>query len=272
MLAATLLAVTALGFGADPLAPVLVHDADETVLEEGVEAFAFPVPGKPRGSTGPVAYRRVAAAPGGGTWRQYWLFYADNPQDRGIVRTGRHQGDWELVQYRVDPRGRPVEAVYAQHSGAERCPWREVERRGGHPVAYLANGSHASYFRAGLRDRTWPDPNDEADGRGRVAEPRVQPVSATRPRWMAWPGRWGRSRASWVPWESDSPRGPAHQPDRWKDPDAFARTARRCEAARCVRAGECDGREAALTGGGALVAGLLLGAGVLVRRRREQAG
>ena len=271
MLAATLLAVTALGFGADPLAPVLVHDADETVLEQSVEAFASPVPGKPGGGAGPVAYRRLAAAPGGGAWRQCWLFYADNPQARGIVRTGRHEGDWELVQYRVDLRGRPVEAVYAQHSGAERCPWAAVERRGGHPLVFVANGSHASYFRAGLRDRSWPDPNDEADGRGPVVRPQVQPVSATEPRWMAWPGRWGASRAGWVPWESDSPRGPAHQPGRWDDPEAFARTARRCEAARCDSAGECDARETALTGG-ALVVGLLLGAGVLVRRRREQAG
>ncbi len=62
---------------------------------------------------------------------------------------------------------RLVEAVYAQHSGAERCGGSAVERRDGRPVVYAAHGSHASYLHAGTRDRLWPDPNDEADGRGR---------------------------------------------------------------------------------------------------------
>ena len=43
-----------------------------------------------------------------------------------------------------------------------------VSTRAGHPVVFPAHGSRASYFRAGTRDRMWPDPNDEADGRGRV--------------------------------------------------------------------------------------------------------
>ena len=49
-----------------------------------------------------------------------------------------------MVQIRLDAAGEPVEAVVAQHSGAERCPWREVQKRGGRPVIYLANGSHAA--------------------------------------------------------------------------------------------------------------------------------
>ncbi|MFL5904085.1 MAG: Vps62-related protein, partial [Solirubrobacteraceae bacterium] len=80
-----------------------------------------------------------------GPWLQYWLFYAQNAQDRGIVHTGRHAGDWEMVQLRL-AHGAPVEAVYAQHSGAERCGWDDVRHEGGHPVVYVANGSHASYF------------------------------------------------------------------------------------------------------------------------------
>ena len=45
-----------------------------------------------------VAYGRIARGSDGRRWLQYWLYYTDNPQDRGIVRTGRHEGDWELVQ------------------------------------------------------------------------------------------------------------------------------------------------------------------------------
>jgi len=79
-----------------------------------------------------------------GAWLQYWLFYAGQDQDRGIVRTGRHAADWEMVQIRVDARARPVQVVYAQHAGAERCSWATVRPRGERPVVYAAHGSHAS--------------------------------------------------------------------------------------------------------------------------------
>ena len=111
------------------------------------------------------------AAPAGGRWLQYWRWHESNRQDRGALRTGRHAGDWELVQVRVDRGEQPVEAVYAQHSGGERCGWPEVRTRGDAPVAYLANGSHAAYFRPGVRDRTFPDPNDEARGHGQRDPP-----------------------------------------------------------------------------------------------------
>ena len=101
--------------------------------------------------------------------------------------------------------------MYAQHSGAERCG-RRVERRGGRPVVYVANGSHAAYFHAGTRDRMWPDPNDEADGRGDVQRPRVVRISEDSPAWMRDRAPWGGARASWVPFEQSSPRGPAFQP------------------------------------------------------------
>jgi Vacuolar protein sorting-associated protein 62 len=224
-----LLAIVAL------LGPVVVHDSRE---------------GSPLGSVGPrpgtfaalpTVYERTV-----GDWRQWWLAYARNDQDRGILRTGRHAGDWELVQVRLDDAGRPVEAVYSQHSGAERCPWSAVEQRGGRPVIYVANGSHAAYFRPGVRDRTWPDPNDEADGRGSVVVPRTEPLGA----WRSFPGFWPAhrgSRAGWIPGEMDSPRGPAFQPQgRWSDPDAWARAARPCTFDGCDEVGECDGRETAI--------------------------
>ena len=115
-------------------------------------------------------------------------------------------------------------------------------------MIYLANGSHAAYFRPGVRDRTWPDPNDEADGRGETVVPPVEPLGD----WADWPGRWGGARASWIPGEMDSPRGPALQPQgRWSDPDAWARAARPCTFDRCDEAGECDGREVAAAARGA---------------------
>jgi len=239
------------------LGPVVVHDSRET----SPLASVGPRPGTV--AAAPVAYERVS-----GRWRQWWLFFPRNDQDRGIVRTGRHAGDWEMVQVRTDAAGQPVEAVYAQHSGAERCPWSAVRTRGGSPVVYLARDSHAAYFRPGVRDRMWPDPNDEADGRGLAVRPRVEPISAERPAWMRWPGRWGGARAGWVPGEMDSPRGPAFQPQgRWSDPDGWARRARPCTFGRCDELGACDGRESAIAVAAPAFALLALFA---ARRRRQR--
>ena len=134
-------------------------------------------------------------------------------------------------------------------------------------MAFLANGSHAAYFRPGVRDRTFPDPNDEAEGRGRIQRPRLVLVNERTPEWMRFSGRWGASRARW-PGESSSPRGPAFQGESWDDPSAFAASAGGCMAGRCDERGECDGRELALAGGaGAAVLGVLGLIGVWWRRR-----
>lgn len=248
-------------------APVVVHDSRESSPLTSVAAAPAAVPGLDRDRR-PAVYGRATPAAGGGTWLQYWMFFAANDQDRGIVRSGRHAGDWEMVQIRLDARGRPDQAVYAQHSGAERCSWGAVRRRGERPLVYLANDSHAAYLRPGTRDRTFPDPNDEANGRGLTVAPRLVTISESAPRWMRWPGRWGGARASWWnPYEQGSPVGPAFQEQgRWSDPDAWARDARGCRS-DCDEVGECDWRENALAGGGLLAAA---GLGVLGLRRRAR--
>jgi hypothetical protein len=177
----------------------------------------------------PFVYGRAARDGRGRRWLQYWLFFTANTQDRGVVETGRHRGDWELFQVRLGPDRRPVEATFAQHSWAEGCGWSEIERAGPAPVVYVANGSHALYPRAGRADRPFPDPNDEADGRGRRVRPLVETIGAGSPRWMAWPGRWGEDDGGWVPGAEPSPRGPAFQSERWDDPGRFhAAEARAC--------------------------------------------
>lgn len=249
--------------------PVLVHDSRERYPLASVAAADVSAPALGRDRR-PTVYGRAVAASARATWLQYWLFYAEQDQDRGILRSGRHAGDWEVVQYQLDSRGHPVEAVYSQHSGAERCSWQTVRRREGRPLVYVARGSHASYLRPGTRDRMWPDPNDEANGRGRLVKPRLVRIDQRPPRWLGWPGRWGGARARWwVPPEQDSPRGPAFQGQgRWSDPQSWARAARNCQA-RCDRVGECDRPEGLLAGGAAIaaVAGIAF---VGLRRRRRQ--
>jgi hypothetical protein len=239
-------------------APILVHDSHERFRATSVRGSG--VPGTAGEAPGPVVYGRSA-----GPWRQYWLYFAANPQDRGILRSGRHAGDWEVVQYRIDGR----EAVYAQHSGGERCA--SFELRDGHPVVYLAEGSHAAYFHAGARDRLWPDPNDHADGRGVVERPRVVEIGGSSPGWMRFAGRWGTARAGWFPPEQSSPRGPAFQPQgRWSDPAGWAAAAHPCTGRRCVEIGACDGRETALSA--ILIAAPLLLVVLWWRRRNTDEG
>jgi hypothetical protein len=263
-LAAVSLALVALSAApsarADPLAdhaPVIVQDSDErsplaSVAREETAARE------------PRIYGRAA-----GPWLQYWLFYAQNAQDRGVLRTGRHAGDWEMVQVRLDG-GRPVEAVYAQHSGAERCGWSDVQVDAGHPVVFVANGSHASYFVPGVRDRFWPDPNDEADGQGTLVRAPLVWITARSPEWIRFPGPWGGARAGWVPGEESSPPGPAFQPQgRWSDPSGWARAARACTRGRCARVGACDGREAGVWGG-FVVGGAVVGGAWFWRLRRRR--
>jgi len=176
---------------------------------------------------GDVAYGHAVRDRPGRVWLQYWLFSTDNLQDRGIVRTGRHEGDWELVQVGLDATRRPATLTLAQHSWAEGCAWG---RRGPRPVVFVANGSHASYATPAAHQRPWPDPDDEARGDGRRVLPRVAPIGDREPEWVTWPGRWGGSKAAWWnPVENGSPRGPAFQSaGQWRDPAGFHAGARAC--------------------------------------------
>ncbi|HEV2062136.1 MAG TPA: hypothetical protein VGR12_04720, partial [Solirubrobacteraceae bacterium] len=85
-------------------APLVRYDSDERDRATSVEALTARVEGdaislRPRRRPLPdVTYGRRVLGSDGRTWLQYWFLYATNTQDRGIVRTGRHEGDWEMVQ------------------------------------------------------------------------------------------------------------------------------------------------------------------------------
>ena len=74
---------------------------------------------------------------------QYWLFYAYN---NGPLND--HQGDIEVVQVFLDGSGTPKTALYSQHFAGENAGWGDVEKLDNtHPIVYVAQGSHANYFR-----------------------------------------------------------------------------------------------------------------------------
>jgi len=160
-------------------------------------------------------YGRAAHGGDGRLWLQYWHFYYDNPKTYGTI--GRHEGDWEMVQLRLNDAGNVDLAAYSQHGddSAESCPPAEVQFDGARPRVYVAHESHASYFvpTASFEDR--------ANGEGlELYNPIFEEISESGSGWLNWPGQWGGS--------ANSPQGPQFQDPKWSDPSAWEANASNC--------------------------------------------
>jgi hypothetical protein len=169
----------------------------------------------------------------GRLWLQYWCFYYYNDfQLAGpLVSGGKHEGDWEMVQIRLDGNEQPVEAVYAQHRGAETHPWSYVTKApssAATPLVYVARGSHAAYFRPGTHwTGVW---FDNADGKGPQIDPALVVLGDDQPAWVVWPGFWGDTKASGSPVDATSPVGPGRH-GQWRNPAVLVETAARAAGA-----------------------------------------
>jgi hypothetical protein len=161
-------------------------------------------------------------------WLQYWFFYFLNDYQLawGI---DVHEGDWEMVQLRLDERqSEPEIAVYAQHTFCEVRTWDKVRRLAeekegdgieaeagdrDRPLVYAGRGSHASFFEPGYHPT---DFYDVTDGKRRSKhEARLEIVDEKPSGWMAWPGHWGGSRTGYA-----GPTAPcAH--DQWDNPESL---------------------------------------------------
>jgi hypothetical protein len=177
------------------------------------------------------AYGRDVMGSDGRRWLQYWLWYYSNPGVSGGWGFGMHEGDWELVQYRMKEDGsEPDLAVYAAHKEKISCTWPNVQKdvATGAPIAYVAVNSHASYFEAGTHRLVPPAPAiDRVEGDGEAVRPTV--VRLTNQRWLFWPGSWGgthpRPGFGGVGADQSSPKGPMFQNPKWSDPSGWAGTA-----------------------------------------------
>ncbi len=122
---------------------------------------------------------------------QYWFFYAYND-----AAMNQHEGDWEGVTILFSGTT-PVYAAYSQHDSGQRAAWADVEVEGTHPVVYVAEGSHANYFRS--YQGKLGAANDDVGGEGLALQPTDYSIVAlgepgNHPPdqgWLDFGGRWG---------------------------------------------------------------------------------
>jgi hypothetical protein len=166
-----------------------------------------------------VCHGRSAKDAGGARWLQYWFFYYYNHFELvWPLSAGNHEGDWEMIQIRLDANEQPDLAVYSQHKSGEARPWAEVQTSGDQPYVYVARGSHANYYETGSHwTGTWWDQNDR---HGPQLVPRLVTWIFDDPAWSLWPGFWGDTKAQDAI-DSTSPTAPCRHAQ-WGDPSKLA--------------------------------------------------
>lgn len=149
---------------------------------------------------------------------QYWLFYIYN---NGPLND--HQGDIEVVQVFLDNAGNPRQLLLSQHGAGQNAVWSDVEKVDDHPVVYVAQGSHANYFRAyqgkiGLE-------SDVVGNDGKTIMPaELKLVMLENQGWLNFPGRWGYwGTEEEVALGRAGPYGPVFNQDgvRWAQPEVY---------------------------------------------------
>lgn len=169
----------------------------------------------------PVTYGRIVMDPDhpGKLVVQYWFFYVFNDWN------DRHEGDWEMIQLVFDAEdptaaldAEPVQVMFAQHEGGELSDWNggPLQRRDDtHPVVFVGEGSHASYFSS----ERWFGKSAQSgfgcdDTRPTLDEvsPQVVRLRGDEP-WLAFTGRWGEEQPSF----NNGPTGPSTK-TQWASP------------------------------------------------------
>lgn len=173
---------------------------------------------------------------------QYWYAYFYNDF------WNTHEMDWETIMIifkLTDGIPRPTVCAYSAHMGGHWLPWPQVEKAQGggtHPVAYVANGSHANYFYGPAMYPTAPPlaamaadlvkknrrlvdytTSLEEDTK-HLVEAKLIPPQADGDwvgdwRWLNQHGKWGSS-GKWYDLEfgDSGPHGPPQAGDRWDFP------------------------------------------------------
>jgi len=151
------------------------------------EGFFLNLPNTLRGGQGtgvPVYYEYSPR-----NYVTYWFFYAFNDAPRP-TNMFDHEGDWERISVRLDAHDHAVTVAYFEHDGYCTRPWREAGKHNGHPLAYSARGTHATYPWAG----TFPIAHrlaTDTTGRG-AGWPTYRHLANARTQgWFGYGGAWG---------------------------------------------------------------------------------
>jgi len=165
-------------------------------------------------STSYYAYVHITRS-GSSAVIQYWLFYAFN---NGPMN--EHQGDIEVIQVFIDSSGNPQSILASQHGAGQNVFWDDVEKSDTHPVIYVAQGSHANYFRSYQGKMGVENDVVGSDGKTITAD-QLNLVQLNSQSWLNFKGRWGY-------WGTDEevalgragPLGPKYNQDgvRWAQP------------------------------------------------------
>ena len=175
-------------------------------------------------SLGYYAYVHVVRR-GSSTVIQYWLFYIFN---NGPMN--EHQGDIEVIQVFLDASGNPQRVLASQHGAGQNAAWGDVEKDDTHPVIYVAQGSHANYFRSYQGKIGIENDIVGSDGKTIMAnqlnlvllgEKGNHPAGQS---WLDYAGRWGYwGTEQEVALGRAGPVGPVFNQEgiRWAQPDAY---------------------------------------------------
>ncbi len=180
----------------------------------------------------PAVYARVVRG-ANTTVIQYWFHYyysswgytkgCDWPGAAPCLIGNNHEGDWEMIQV-VLKDNLPEYAVYAQHVGGSKRPWKYTEKQGDRPIVYVGWGSHASFF----KDAYYFQLGFASETTGRISTAPLQIKllpSDSDPPWLQFKGQWGADEGIPGTNYDDSPSGPRwdnpnddNGRDNWRDP------------------------------------------------------
>jgi hypothetical protein len=173
---------------------------------------------------GSVIYYRRTSHEGRWYW-DYWWFLRFNDYSGRINRClaicGDHEGDWEGMTVITTASERPeiLGAIFAAHRDRVLVGGAALPLGGGHPVVFIARGTHAGYAfdcargcrqYATIAGRRLPeDPHDGAVAWGGNRDSACEEIHCVRPMpeigrpgdaalplagsWAGWPGRWGET-------------------------------------------------------------------------------
>jgi hypothetical protein len=149
---------------------------------------------------------------------QYWLFYAFN---NGPLND--HQGDFEVIEVFLDSLDNPQVALYSQHFAGQNAAWSEVEKVDTHPVAYVAQGSHANFFRSYQGKMGIESDIVGSDGIT-ISFEESSIIMLQDQNWLSFAGRWGYwGTEAEVAVGRAGPHGPVFNQEgiRWAHPEEY---------------------------------------------------